>query len=73
MPIRSVDSDDRGVRRPRRPDATGADRVSNRVDVIALSTRGPELLGHDGISPLAENVLKSSTVPVLLTRGRPSP
>jgi nucleotide-binding universal stress UspA family protein len=44
-----------------------------KVDVIALSTRGPELLGHDGISPLAENVLKSSTVPVLLTRGRPSP
>jgi hypothetical protein len=40
MPVRSVGSDNRDVRRRRRPDATCADRVdlvSNRVDVIALS------------------------------------
>ncbi|HVE38811.1 MAG TPA: universal stress protein [Planctomycetota bacterium] len=41
-----------------------------KADVIAMSTRSAELPGNDGISPLAEGVLKASKVPVLLSRGR---
>jgi nucleotide-binding universal stress UspA family protein len=41
-----------------------------KADVIAMSTRGPDPLGKDGISPLAEALLKSSKVPLLLSRTR---